>query len=107
MRNTDERVQAALLGAKKLKQKRKRQTITASLTALSVCLIVVLSCLMPTMVDYGGNGSMTGEFTASVFANAQSLGYIAIGVLSFVLGVCVTMICLLLHKKGENHADDD
>lgn len=107
MRNTDERVKAALLGAKRMRQKQQLRAITAGSVALSMCLIVVLSCLMPTTLDYVQNDGMAGEFTASVFANSQSLGYIAIGILSFVLGVCVTMVCLLLHKKGANRDDDD
>lgn len=101
MRNTDERVQAALLGAKRIRQKRQLRAITAGSVALSLCLIVVLSCTLPTLVGGTVDAGATSGLSASLFASAQALSYIIIGMLSFLLGISVTILCVLLRKKQQ------
>ena len=44
------------------------------------------------------------ETAATMFGGSATLGYIVIGLLAFVLGVCVTILCFrirLLNKEGQ------
>ncbi len=110
MRNTEERVRAARLGAEKIKKQRlERQVkgVSACTGLLSLSLILVLFHTLPPMAVDRENSAVTAEFFASVFANPQSLSHIIIGILSFALGVSVTVLCVLLHRRGERQEDDD
>ena len=48
----------------------------------------------------GGGGI---ETAASIFHSGAALGYIVIGLLAFLLGVCVTILCFRLRQM--NHED--
>ena len=54
---------------------------------------------------YGNRGIM-----ASIFYRGKALGYVLVGLLSFSLGVCLTILCFLLQpqrqkSKGEHEND--
>ena len=48
--------------------------------------------------------SMTN--TASIFANQFFFGYIIVGILSFLLGIFVTLLCNMMHKKNRKDQND-
>ncbi len=108
MRNTEERVQAARLGARNIQRKRRQQVMMGGSALLSLCLIVLLAYAVPPLLTEHLSGTVTTGFSASVFVNSQFLSYIVIGILSFVLGVSVTILCMILRKKqreGDDHHD--
>ncbi len=110
MRNTEDRIRAARLGAENIEKrrlKRNLQGVTAGTALLSLCLILLLSNLLSTTHRTGEEMATTVGFTASIFANPQALNYVIIGLLSFSLGVFVTVLCVLLRRKGEGAQDDD
>ena len=39
--------------------------------------------------------------TASIFANKGFLGYVVVGILAFLLGISVTLMCDILHKRNK------
>lgn len=106
MRTADERLAAVERRVRELEhEKRQRKYRYISISAAAACL-VLFSCLgisipgiMPGLsgMDYS-NGSMTG----SIFYQGKVLDYVFIGFLSFVLGVCLTILCFLL-KPGKRH----
>ncbi len=110
MRNTEDRIRAAHLGAKKYRvqrQKRKLQLVAAGTTMLSLCLIVCMATLISPLMVQGDGGTTTPGLYASIFANSSALCYIIIGILSFILGVLVTVLCVLLRRKEEGQGHDD
>ena len=97
MRSKQEREAAvkqriAEMQAQQLK-KRHRIALYASIASCLV-LIVCLSAIVPSMVS-GMVSDMSADYqtTASIFSNSTFLGYIVVGLISFILGICVTILC--------------
>ena len=51
--------------------------------------------------DYSGF-----ETAASIFHGGAALGYIVIGLLAFLLGVCVTVLCFRLRQMSREDGQD-
>ena len=46
------------------------------------------------------------ETAASIFHGGAALGYIVIGLLAFLLGVCVTVLCFRIRQLSRENAQD-
>ncbi|MEG2200092.1 MAG: DUF4179 domain-containing protein [Anaerovorax sp.] len=102
MRSTDERMIAVKQRKKELKQgirvRRNRMIGFSSITA-SLVVIVGLGCSMPGII--GKMASVKGfhvSGVASIFSSGNG-GYVMIALLAFTLGVCVTVLCMYLHRR--------
>ena len=70
-------------------------------------LIVGVSFAMPGMVAGIRPGDFAGyETAASMYGDGAALGYIVIGLLSFLLGVCVTVLCFRLRQINREDSQD-
>ena len=108
MRSHEERVAETKrrIAARQREKRLRRNTITmASAVAACLALLIGASLAMPGIAariqinDYAGF-----ETTASMYGGGAALGYIVIGLLAFLLGVCVTVLCFRLHQM--NREDD-
>ena len=108
MRSHEERVAEAKRRIAKIERekRRRRNTITvASAVAACFVLIVGASIVMPGIVANIQTGDYSGfETAASMYGGGAALGYIVIGLLAFLLGVCVTVLCFRLRQM--NREDD-
>ena len=91
-------------------KRRRRNTVTmASAVAACLVLIVVLSLFMPGIAGQLRPGGYSDyEMVASMFGENGALGYIIIGLLAFLLGVCVTILCFrirLLNREEQSMED--
>ena len=112
MRSNEERVvEVKRRIAEKERQKKLRRSRIAAVSAVAACLvlILVLSLFMP---GIGGQlrpgGYSDYEMVASMFGENGALGYIIIGLLAFLLGVCVTILCFrirLLNREEQSMED--
>ena len=103
--------------AEKERQKRLRHGRIAAVSSVTaaLALIVGMSLAMPGMVGQAESGMSSGfETTATMLGGSSAPGYIVIGLLSFVLGVCVTVLCFRIRllnneespaEQTEDHAD--
>lgn len=111
MRSHEERV-AAVKQRVALINHRKRQN-RARLLALSsvvACLAVIVgvSFAMPGISESLVAGNYAEyEAAASVFGGSAAAGYIIIGLLAFVLGVCVTILCFAIRNYQEKDKDKE
>ena len=67
---------------------------------------------MPGIASRIQTGDYSGfETAASIFHGGAALGYIVIGLLAFLLGVCVTVLCFRLRQMnredGQNEESED
>ena len=93
------------IAARQRREQRRRSTITTLSAAACLVLIVGVSFAMPGMVAGIRPGDYAGyETAASMYGGGAALGYIVIGLLSFLLGVCVTVLCFRLRQM--NREDD-
>lgn len=107
MRNTSERVEAVQKRAAELKAQRSKNFQNIAIisgTCLSLCIIVALAFAVPNILQNSFDSSAyTADYAASIFSSSQTLSYIAIGIISFLLGISVTILCLLIKKKGDRN----
>ena len=110
MRSHEERFAEAKrrIAAREQEQKLRRGRLTMfAAVAACLALIVGASLVMPGIAakiqldDYSGF-----ETAASIFHSSAALGYIVIGLLAFLLGVCVTILCFRLRQINREDEQD-
>ena len=108
MRSHEERVAETKRRIAKMERekRRRRNTITlASAVAACLALLIGASLAMPGIAASIQTGNYAGfETAASMYGGGAALGYIVIGLLAFLLGVCVTVLCFRLRQM--NREDD-
>ena len=108
MRSHEERVAETKRRIAKIERekRRRRNTVTmASAVAACLALLIGASLAMPGIAASIRTGDYSGfETAASMYGGGAALGYIVIGLLAFLLGVCVTVLCFRLHQM--NWEDD-
>ena len=104
MRSHEERVVETKRRIAKIEREKRlrRNTITMA-SAVAACRILLIgaSLAMPGIaarIQTGGYSSF--ETAASIFHGGAALGYIVIGLLAFLLGVCVTVLCFRLRQMN-------
>ena len=111
MRSHEERVAETKrrIAARQREKRLRRNTITmASAVAACLALLIGASLAMPGIAariqinDYAGF-----ETTASMYGGGAALGYIVIGLLAFLLGVCVTVLCFRLRQMNREDGQDE
>ena len=111
MRSHEERVAEAKRRIAKIEREKRlrRNTITmASAVAACLALLIGASLAMPGIAASIQTGNYSGlETAASIFHNGAALGYIVIGLLAFLLGVCVTVLCFRLRQMSREDGQDE
>lgn len=115
MRSHEERVAETKRRIAKIEREKRlrRNTITmASAVAACLALLIGASLAMPGIAASIQTGDYAGfETAASIFHGGAALGYIVIGLLAFLLGVCVTVLCVRLRQMsredGQNEESED
>ena len=104
MRSHEERITETKRRIAKMERekRRRRNTITmASAVAACLAVLVGVSLAMPGIATHIQTGNYSGfETAASMYGGGAALGYIVIGLLAFLLGVCVTILCFRLHQMN-------
>ncbi len=110
MRSHEERVAETKRRIAKieLEKRRRHNTITiASSVAACLALLIGASLAMPGIATRIQTGDYSGfETAASIFHSGAALGYIVIGLLAFLLGVCVTVLCFRIRQLSRENAQD-
>ena len=115
MRSHEERVAETKRRIAKIERekRRRRNTITMA-SAVAACLVLLIgaSLAMPGIAESIQTGDYSGfETAASMYGGGAALGYIVIGFLAFLLGVCVTVLCFRLRQMnredGQNEESED
>ena len=110
MRSHEERVAETKRRIAKIERekRRRRDTITiASAVAACLALLIGASLAMPGIAASIQTGDYAGfETAASIFHGGAALGYIVIGLLAFLLGVCVTVLCFRLRQMSREDGQD-
>ena len=110
MRSHEERVAETKRRIAKIEREKRlrRDKITMS-SAVAVCLALLIgaSLAMPGIAANIQAGNYSGfETAASIFHGGAALGYIVIGLLAFLLGVCVTVLCFRLRQMSREDEQD-
>ena len=109
MRSHEERfAEAKRRIAARQRERRLRRSRIAGISAAAACLalIVGISCMMPGIAASIQTGDYSGFETAASMYGGGALGYIVIGLLAFLLGVCVTVLCFRLRQMNRDDIQD-
>ena len=112
MRSHEERVAETKRRIAKIeREKRLRRNKITMASAVAACLVLLIgaSLAMPGIAASIQTGDYSGfETAASIFHSGAALGYIVIGLLAFLLGVCVTVLCFRLRQmKREDDQNNE
>ena len=106
MRSTNERMKLLKMRTGKLKQRRKNKMLTALSYAACFGIVAAMSAFAAFDMHSVSVHKSVVENTASIFANTQFFGYVSVGILAFLLGISVTLLCSLLHKRNKGERKD-
>ena len=110
MRSHEERVVETKRRIAKIeREKRLRRDKITMISAAAACLALLVgaSFAMPGIAASIQIGDYSGfETAASIFHGGAALGYIVIGLLAFLLGVCVTVLCFRLRQMSREDDQD-
>ena len=110
MRSHEERVVETKRRIAKIeREKRLRRDKFTMISAVAACLALLIgaSLAMPGIAANIQIGDYSGfETAASIFHGGAALGYIVIGLLAFLLGVCVTVLCFRLLQISREDKQD-
>ena len=110
MRSHEERVaETKRRIAKMEREKRLRRNTITMASAVAACLVLLIgaSFAMPGIAAHIQTGNYSGfETAASMYGGGAALGYIVIGLLAFLLGVCVTVLCFRLRQMNREDGQD-
>lgn len=109
MRTTEERTELIRRRVVQLRREQKRRRLEVLCMAACLLLVVAVGAWMPGLLARMSTGTVeTGAETASLLAVHPALGYIAMGILTFLLGVCVTVLVYRLREyKADGEQEDD
>ena len=100
MRDLDVQLQEIRMRSEQLKEdENSRRTLGLEVLSLCACLAVLIAAAlsMPAFSDVAS--SRTARY-GSLILSTPSLGYVVIGALAFLLGICVTLLCVRLQRGG-------
>ena len=110
MRSHEERVAETKRRIAKIeREKRLRRDKFTMISAAAACLALLIgaSLAMPGIAANIQTGNYSGfETAASIFHGGAALGYIVIGLLAFLFGVCVTVLCFRLRQMSREDEQD-
>ena len=111
MRSHEERITEAKRRIAKIeREKRLRCDKITMISAVAACLALLIgaSLAMPGIAANIQTGDYSGfETAASMYGGGAALGYIVIGLLAFLLGVCVTILCFRIRQMNREDGQDE
>ncbi len=89
---------------KREQQKRKQRALDVICIAVCLILVVGIGSFMPgLMAGIPGGEAHHASGAASLVGSHAALGYILMGIMAFLLGVCVTVLLYRLHRRNERN----
>lgn len=105
MRTDEERtrlIQKRSAEIKRERQKRKQRALDLICIAACLILIVGIGSFLPGLtVGIPGGDIHHASGAASLVGSHAALGFILMGLMAFLLGVCVTVLLYRLHRRNE------
>ena len=99
MRSNEERIaEVKRRIAEKEYKKRLRREWAAAVCCVAACLAVIAGVSV-SRIEMGTSSGF--ETAARMLGGSTALGYIVVGLLAFVLGVCVTVLCFRIRRLNE------
>ena len=93
---------------KRERQKRKQRALDMICIAVCLVLVVGIGSFMPGWAaGIPGGEARHASGAASLVGSHAALGYILMGLMAFLLGVCVTVLLYRLHRRNERKQQEN
>ena len=92
-----------------LRKKQKRRMAVLGGVSLAACLTIltVVGTAMPQILSGFGQASVSHTSgTASLLAGSEALGYVMMAIFAFLLGVCVTLLLHVIHRRQQRQRQE-
>ena len=109
MRSYDDRLAALNKRASEIeKEQRKKRILAAQAACVCLCLALLgtLAAFMPQLTVNPLPETSNG-MNASIFSKSSTLGFLVTGILSFMLGIAVSLFCMYLNRWNKEKIDAD
>ncbi len=111
MRTNEERaglIHQQTAAIKRQRQKKKQRAWGGICIAACLVLVVVTGSFMPGWAAGISGGEIHhASGAASLVGSHAALGYILMGIMAFLLGVCVTVLLYRLHRRKERERQEN
>lgn len=109
MRTNNERTELILSGAKSLRARRKkRRTAAGHLSLFALCLaLITAASLNISRTDITVDRAAADYGAATLLAQSDAVGYILIGILSFLLGICLTLLLSRIKQRDKSNDSEN
>ena len=106
MRTDEERInrmhaRAAELSRQKRARKVKIMQVAGGVVSFAAAIMLAIFVPRAACLDAGNPAGQTDGMHASIFGDSAALGYIVIAIITFLLGVTITIFCFRLRKWQE------
>ena len=109
MRTNEERAALVRQRTEAIKEERRRKKHKIQMTVLGgvslaacLCLLVAMGSAMPQIISGFGEAAVTHTSgAASLPAGNEALGYVIMAVFAFLLGICVTLLLHVIHRRQQ------
>ena len=109
MRTNEERAALVRQRTETIKEERRRKKHKIQMTVLGgvslaacLCLLVVMGSAMPQIISGFGEAPVSHTSgAASLLAGSETLGYVIVAIFAFLLGVCVTLLLHVIHRRQQ------
>lgn len=96
LRTSEERIAAMHARASEMRYemaRRRSRAVVISAAFVSIALILNLAFIMPATMNHFMSLNGIDEMKGSILSGSPIIGYIVIGIISFLLGAAVTLLC--------------
>ena len=109
MRTNEERAALVRRRAEIIRKEQQRKKHKIQMTVLSgvslaacLCILVVIGSVMPRLTAGFGEAPVSHTSgVASLLAGSEALGYVMMAILAFLLGICVTLLLHVIHRRQQ------
>lgn len=81
--------------------RRRSRVVVVSATLASIAVILNLAFIMPATMEHFMSSSGIDEMKGSILSGSPIIGYVVIGVIAFLLGAAVTLLCFKTRVLNE------
>ena len=109
MRTNEERAALVRGRVSEIKKNRQRKRTAAKMTftgigafAACLCILVGIGRIMPDIAGRFQETALAHPWgTASLLAESDALGYTIMAIFAFLLGICVTTLLYVIHRRTQ------
>lgn len=106
MRSTEDQLREIMKRADHVKEKKasKKAAVSYALSACACILLLAVTFMYIPGISRADTTEAQGQY-GSLMLNTSFMGHVVIGVLAFLLGVCLTLFCIHMRNQRKKERE--